>query len=253
MRNKIKLFPAIIFIALCVPYTQTPVLAQTESTQTRLAYRIETPTIRVALSDDHSIIIQRVLYTALKRSGYQMIANVTGMRTAAADVNHGYAAILPTQTDGWDIMYPNLIKVPVAIDNVEYTAYTRSDDTYYFYQWNDMAGLRLGYRWQNQYVAENIFRARAGKLVTMHEKDELWESLLNNETNNNTEKTNNLEKIRETIAKLEPMPEKRNPECEELTREITAIPGTEELVRQIDKFNFKQAALELAKLKKEWG
>jgi len=137
------------------------------------------PAVKVAMSDDHSIIVERILYEALKRSGYQMIAQATGMRTAIADVNYGDAAILPTQTDGWDIMYPNLIKIPVPIENVEFTVYARSEDSHKFSQWSDMAGLKVGYRWQNEYVANNINRTHASELVTVNERAELWTALVN--------------------------------------------------------------------------
>ena len=134
----------------------------------------ELPVVKAAMSDDHSIILERVLHTALRRSGYQMISHVSGMRTAVADVNYGDAVILPTQTDGWDRMYPNLIKVPVAIDKVEYTAYTSSKNMKSFSRWEDMAGLRLGFRWQNEYVANNVRRAGAGSLSTVNDYSQLW-------------------------------------------------------------------------------
>jgi len=143
---------------------------------------MELPPIKVAMSDDQSITIGRVLYEALRRSGYQMVSPVTGMRTSVADVNYGDAAILPLQTDGWEIRYKNLLKVPVAIDNVEFTAYIRNSEPHQFSRWGDLAGLRLGYRWQNEYVANNASRAKAGKLVKVNDHGELWVSLLNNET-----------------------------------------------------------------------
>ncbi|MCL2269970.1 MAG: ATP-binding protein [Treponema sp.] len=165
------------FYILCLLFIQMPIWAQTGIVNTP-----DLPTIKVAMSDDHSIIIERLLYTALRHSGFQMISNITGMRTSVADVNYGDAVILPTQTDGWDNMYPNLIKVPVAIDNVEYTAYTRSDFRRQFYHWEDMAGLRLGYRWQNEYVANNIWRAGASELTRVNNYTQLWASLLNGDT-----------------------------------------------------------------------
>ena len=88
--------------------------------------------IRIAFSDDQSIVIERVLYTAFKRLGCQVIAKISGMRTAVADVNYGDAVILPAQTDGWDLMYPNLIKVPVPIDNVEFTAFNRANNAHHY-------------------------------------------------------------------------------------------------------------------------
>ena len=166
----------LMFVILNIFYS-LPVPAQTRTSEDT-----ELPSIKVAFSDDHSIIVERVLAAALWRSGYQMIAKATGMRTAVADVNYGDAVILPSQTDGWDRIYPNLIKVPIALDNVEFTVYTRAQNNYQFSAWSDMSGLRLGYRWQNEYVANNIRRANPGELVTVNEVEELWDSLLNNQT-----------------------------------------------------------------------
>jgi len=169
--------------SLCAVLTVMRVLFFPEETavwaQTGTAGGMERPAVKVAFTDDQSIIVERILYTVLKRSGYQMVSKATGMRTAVADVNYGDAAILPTQTDGWDRMYPNLIKVPVAIDNVEFTIYVRSENERYYSAWGDLAGLKLGYRWQNEYVANNIRRAGAGSLVTLNDFDEIWASLLN--------------------------------------------------------------------------
>ena len=167
-----RLFPSILFFIL---FSQMTVWAQ-------FTDEAEPPAVKVALSDDQSIIVQRILFEGLKRSGYQMIAKATGMRTAVADVNYGDAVILPQQTNGWDLIYPNLVKVPVAIDNVEFTAYSLNSAQYHFSKWEDMEGLRLGYRWQNEYIANNIHRAEASKLVTVNDIEELWVSLLGDET-----------------------------------------------------------------------
>ena len=140
------------------------------------------PAIKAAVSDDQSIIVERILYTALKRSGYQLIVQITGMRTAVADVNYGDAVILPIQTEGWDRLYPNLIQVPIAIGNVEFTAYSLISSGYSFSEWSDMAGLRIGYRWQNEYVANNLWRANASSLSIYNEIAELWASLIDGTT-----------------------------------------------------------------------
>jgi signal transduction histidine kinase/DNA-binding response OmpR family regulator len=60
------------------------------------------------------------------------------------------------------------------------------------------------------------------------------------------------EKILGLFAELETMLINKNPECEDMIDKILSVPGTEELVYQIDKFNFKQAIMELSLLKKEW-
>ena len=69
----------------------------------------------------------------------------------------------------------------------------------------------------------------------------------------NISKTTDVQKIREIIVKLEPMLKNKNPDCEDMLDEIHTIPGAEELVRQIEKFKFKQAINELSVIKKEWG
>jgi len=146
-----------------------------------LVWAVDTdlPAVKVAMSDDQSIIIERILYTALKRSGYQMVTQVTGMRTAVVDVNYGDAVILPIQTGGWDRLYPNLIQVPVPIADVEFSVYSLSSARYNFSNWNEMAGLRIGYRWQNEYIANNIWQAIASSHTAYNDLDQLWASLLN--------------------------------------------------------------------------
>jgi len=137
--------------------------------------------IKVAMSDDSPISVGRLLYTALQNSGYQMAINVTGMRTSIANVNYGDAAILPSQTDGLQLQFPNLVKVPFPIDFVEFTAYTRSNDSYNLSSWEDLKGLRLCYRWQNIYVANQSGRTGASQIISVNELQEVWEKLLNNE------------------------------------------------------------------------
>jgi len=180
LNNRIKLFIPILLLILPANFLLWAQSAEQQLPAQTMAAAIESelPAVRVAMSDDHSIILERVLYTALRRSGYQMVATVAGMRTSVADVNYGDAAILPVQTDGWDRLYPNLVKVPVAIENVEYAVYSRSNEKYHFSRWNDLAGLRICYRWQNEYIANNIWRAGARELITAADIPQLWASLL---------------------------------------------------------------------------
>lgn len=53
----------------------------------------------------------------------------------------------------------------------------------------------------------------------------------------------------ELFEKLEAMLVNRNPECINLLNDIRAVPGTEELVKLIEDFEFRQAIAELARLK----
>ncbi len=142
----------------------------------------ETSTIKVAMSEDESIIVERIVYTALNRIGYQMVTKTAGMRTMVNDANYGDAVIVPAQTIGLDEEYTNLIRVPVPISYVETNTYTRSDDPYVLSSWGDLTGLRLSHCWKNLYITNNVPRAKASDVVVLNEYDDLWTSLLTNET-----------------------------------------------------------------------
>jgi CheY-like chemotaxis protein len=81
--------------------------------------------------------------------------------------------------------------------------------------------------------------------------DKLSPLLHEEETNRKTEVAD-TEKAKKIIEKLEPMLVDRNPECVNLLDDIRTIPGTEALMQQMEKFKFKQAILELAKIKNGW-
>ncbi|MCL2026806.1 MAG: Hpt domain-containing protein [Leptospirales bacterium] len=55
------------------------------------------------------------------------------------------------------------------------------------------------------------------------------------------------------FEKLEPMLENINPECVNLLDELRDVPGTEELVHQIENYDFESAVFTLAVLKIKWG
>ncbi|MCL2096844.1 MAG: hypothetical protein FWH10_08085, partial [Oscillospiraceae bacterium] len=56
----------------------------------------------------------------------------------------------------------------------------------------------------------------------------------------------------ELFNKLEPMLENINPESADLLGEISAVPGTEELVSRIEDYDFEAAGRILAELKKKY-
>jgi len=172
-----NLINRIIFITLGVLYIQTPAWTQQDLHRTDAAQ----PILKVAMSDDSPMGVGRLLYYALQRSGYQMSINLAGMRTSIASVDYGEAAILPSQTDGFDIQFPNIMKVPFPVDYVEFTAFTRSNASYDISTWEDIAGLRFCYRWQNIFVANQAARTGASKFIVVNETQEIWDTLLNNE------------------------------------------------------------------------
>jgi len=118
----------IFLITLGILFIQIPVWAQQKPADelpngdsSRAEQGTAQPVIKIAMSDDSPIGVGRLLYAALQRSGYQIAINVSGMRTAIANVNYGESAILPNQTDGFQLQFPNLIKVPVPVDYVQFT------------------------------------------------------------------------------------------------------------------------------------
>jgi HPt (histidine-containing phosphotransfer) domain-containing protein len=58
--------------------------------------------------------------------------------------------------------------------------------------------------------------------------------------------------LRELLDKLDPMLNEGNPECRQLTGSLRRITGAEELIKQIEDFDFEQAVVTLAELKKKW-
>ena len=61
-----------------------------------------------------------------------------------------------------------------------------------------------------------------------------------------------VEQARALFERLEPMLDNINPECVSLLDEIRAVPGAEELARQIEDYDFESAARTLADIKKDW-
>jgi len=173
----VRLLLCVMFFALCPPVLHFSFPASGAEAL---------PIVKVAISDDQSIIMQRIVYTALQRCGYQMVSKVTGMLTAVNDVTsaNNDAAILPIQTLAYEAMYPDtLVRVPTSqpIDQVLFTAYAKEGHKYDFEKWEDMEGLRLGYRFENQYVANNIDRANPSVKVGKVYIEELWTALRNGE------------------------------------------------------------------------
>ena len=63
LKNKGRLLASIISIIMCISTIQIPAWAGDA----------KVPTVKVAVSDDQSVIIDRILYEALARTGHQMV------------------------------------------------------------------------------------------------------------------------------------------------------------------------------------
>ena len=79
----------------------------------------------------------------------------------------------------------------------------------------------------------------------------LAEAVTQNARNEN--ETPDEEKVRELFEKVEVMLVNINPECMSLLDDIRAVPGTDELARQIENFDFAAAAETLFIIKEKMG
>jgi signal transduction histidine kinase/CheY-like chemotaxis protein len=96
--------------------------------------------------------------------------------------------------------------------------------------------------------SDSMHRLKAAFGVVLDELKPLYdESLENGEVGNI-----DAEKAWTLFERLEPMLENINPECVNLLNEIRAVPGTEELVRQIENYDFESASKTLAGLTKSY-
>jgi HPt (histidine-containing phosphotransfer) domain-containing protein len=64
-------------------------------------------------------------------------------------------------------------------------------------------------------------------------------------------KTLDPKKVQELIEKLEPLLESGNLQCLDFVKDIRVIPGSEGLIQKMEDFEFEDAAVKLAELKKE--
>ncbi|MCL2843908.1 MAG: ATP-binding protein [Chitinivibrionia bacterium] len=81
--------------------------------------------------------------------------------------------------------------------------------------------------------------------------DELAPLMDKTEDEHKVEKITDTNIIRELLEKLQPLLENRDTECLNLLDKIRAVPNSEELVKQIENYNFKVALTILETLKKE--
>jgi HPt (histidine-containing phosphotransfer) domain-containing protein len=82
---------------------------------------------------------------------------------------------------------------------------------------------------------------------------EEFKPLIDESTEQKKPATMSVEEALVLFEKLQPMLEKINPECIDLLDDVRAVPGAEELVRQMENYDFKSAAKTLVELKNKIG
>ncbi len=139
----------------------------------------EPKVIRIAVSDDENIIIERIIYAALKRLGYDVVVSSMGMKTAIISVDNGENDLLAVQALGIEDIYTNLVPVEVPISYVDMVTYTRTDSEMSFDSWDDLNGLRVVYHTKNTHV-ENHIPAGADK-TSYNDYNTLYNAVLDGE------------------------------------------------------------------------
>ena len=80
-------------------------------------------TIRFSISFDEPTMVDRILYAAFQRMGYETTFEATGMTNAIQIANSGEKDGLYAQTPGLEKNFPNLIMVPEQVCEVKFEAY----------------------------------------------------------------------------------------------------------------------------------
>lgn len=141
------------------------------------ASEVERKTVRIAVSDDENIIIDRIIYTALNRLGYDVVVSSMGMKTAIMSVDNGENDLLAVQAIGIEDIYTNLIPIEVPISYVDMVTYTNADSNQTFDSWEDLNGLRVVYHAKNTHV-ENHIPSGAEK-YSFNDYEQLYNEILN--------------------------------------------------------------------------
>ncbi len=119
---------------------------------------INTPkkTIRIAVSNTESLLLDRIIYTAFNNLGYNVAFTSIGMNSAITSVETGECDVLGAQVDGLSKLYPDLTQVPVAISSTRMTIFARTGFDKTIKTWDDLSGLRVAFSNRSNYVPRNI-------------------------------------------------------------------------------------------------
>jgi signal transduction histidine kinase/CheY-like chemotaxis protein len=137
----------------------------------------ERPILRVSIPEDESLIIERIIATALRRLGYNFEIVYSGARTAASEVNAGRSDLMGSRTGGIAAEmdeFQDLLRVSFPISNVTFYAYTRDGSTEVLNNWELFDDRRVGYLSQHLYIEHKLQEAQ---LVPFHRASDLWEAL----------------------------------------------------------------------------
>ncbi len=135
-------------------------------------------TINFATYDILPTTVDRILYTAFNKIGYDITLTNVGIVYSSDAANSGEKDAVAVQPWGHEKTYPNLICIPIPLANISFTAYTKEGSHIKIKSWEDFSGLQVGYLFQNPCVEKSL-PSDAGK-VNGKQNADLF-SMLNNQ------------------------------------------------------------------------
>ncbi len=147
MKHTLKLIFLYILIINFLLYSQPPIFAsETERPKT----------INFSISIDEPTVVDRILYAALKRLGYDCTFEAMGMTSAIQTANSSEKDGLFAQVAGIEKTYPNLVMVTESVTDVKFEAYALEEKALRLSTWSDFAGLRVGTVFQKPYITSHL-------------------------------------------------------------------------------------------------
>ncbi len=143
------------------------------------AQQPEDKTVLVAISNSSVIVIDRVLYTALKRLGYDPVIERMETKTAINSVDVGDKYILGA-VSGMEEHGTNLIRVPEVVSASDCMVYVKEGSDVVINSWQDVRDLRIAYN-SNQIYIENNLQQYCDNPLKFNNSEKAFEALQNNQ------------------------------------------------------------------------
>ncbi len=121
-------------------------------------------TLNFIINTDESTIIDRLLYAAFRRIGYEVTMDAAPMTYALQMANGSERDALASQVAGLEKNYPNLVMVPEQLLDVSFPAFARKGSGLKLAAWSDLSGLRVGHLFQKTYIINHLPKDIAGNI-----------------------------------------------------------------------------------------
>ncbi len=137
-------------------------------------------TINVAGLKEHPLWMHRVVYTAMKRLGYDVMLEDLSMNLSIYSTDNGTSQILLAQAETFASNYPNLVMVPSQFSSVEMIVFSKEEFSGSINNWEDLADYRVSFNASSAYVIEHI-PSTIKEAVKKNDYKQVFEALVNDE------------------------------------------------------------------------